>query len=334
MTEAQAIEALVAANAEDGGRSDYGEAGQGASNPQGDWTPENPVAADTNTPADPPADPVTPEGESQAATPEPTDAPAEVDSFTKLDPNTLPPEVQPYYKSMQADYTRKRQEEAERAKLYESLGDPEEARVAVELLQSLGTPEGALSFHQLLSQQLQSLGYTPAQADAMAVQQTASQTATDVLAQTPSYEDDPEAALKFELDQARYEVQQLREEFLAEREAAAQEQQYYALAGEIARQEAVVRTDNPHYDDSDINAVYALAPSHGGNLIAAQQQYEAIVSDRVTRLLNSKAAGAREPGTHAPSPMQHAEPAPHFATLDQAHAAAMERVKQIELQDV
>ena len=330
MTEAQAIEALVAANAEDGGRPDYGQAGEGASNPKGDWQPENPVAADTSKPAEEPAEPVTPEGESQAATPEPpADAPAEEDSFTKLDPNTLPEELLPYYKSLQADYTRKRQEAAEHAKLFESLGDPEEARVAVELLQSLGTPEGALSFHQLLSQQLQSLGYTPAQAEHMAAQQTAEQ-----VAPTPSYDDDPEAALKFELDQARGEIQSLREEWLNERELAQQEQQYYALAGEIARQEAMVREDNPHYTDQDINAIYALAPGTGGNLVSAQQQYESFVSDRITRLLNSKQGAAREPGTFAPSPMQHAEPAPHFANLDQAHAAAMERIKQIELQDV
>jgi hypothetical protein len=38
------------------------------------------------------------------------------ESFTNIDPSTLPPELQGTYKSMQADYTRKRQEEANRLK--------------------------------------------------------------------------------------------------------------------------------------------------------------------------------------------------------------------------
>ena len=321
MTFDQAAEALAAANREDGA-APTGEAGQGASNPAGDWQPSNPLTAEESKPDEPAT--VTPEGESQEATPaEPED------SFTKLDPNAIPEELRPYYQSMQADYTRKTQEVAEARKQLEGM-DPEEARVAVELLHSLGTPEGALTFHQLLSEQLQSLGLTPAEAQAAATQQMQQQLQQP---QVPSFDEDPEAALKYQFDQLQGELQTMRDEIQAERTQAAQEAQYFQLAGEISRQEAIVRDANPHYTDDDMNAVYEIAAAYGGNLVQAQQRYESIVSDRVSRLLNSKQAAAADRGVQAPSAgAAHAETPPHFDTLEQAHAAAQEYLRQVEAQ--
>ena len=59
-----------------------------------------------------------PEGQPIA---EPPQAPKD-DSFTSVDPNTLPPELQATYKSLQADYTRKTQEAAPYRKFAEQTG--------------------------------------------------------------------------------------------------------------------------------------------------------------------------------------------------------------------
>lgn len=53
--------------------------------------------------------------QSDVETEEDTEEPKD-ESFTKLDPNTLPEEVKPYYKSLVADYTRKRQVETAEVK--------------------------------------------------------------------------------------------------------------------------------------------------------------------------------------------------------------------------
>src|SRR5690242_10753259 len=78
-------------------------------------TPEAAPAEPTNPTT--PETPATPEGEitTEAA----TDAP---DSFTKLDPNSIPEEARPFYDSMLSDYTRKTQEAAPWRKLGEELG--------------------------------------------------------------------------------------------------------------------------------------------------------------------------------------------------------------------
>jgi hypothetical protein len=250
-----------------------------------------------------------------------------VDSFTKLDPNAIPPELRPYYESMQADYTRKTQSLAESRKQLEGLGDLDEAQTAVDLLHSLGTPEGALTFHRLLSEQLQSLGLSPAEADYAATQQIQQQ---GPAAPSPSFDDDPEAALKYELDQVRGELAAMQNTWHEEQARAQAETQYYALAGELQRQESMVRESNPHYTDDDINAVYELAASTGGNLVQAQQRYESIVSDRVARLLNSKQVAQQATGVHPVGTPGYAEPAPHFETLDQAHAGALEYLRHVQ----
>lgn len=254
-----------------------------------------------------------------------------MDSFTKLDPNTLPEELRPWYQSMQADYTRKTQQLAEQRKALEGIADPEEARIAVDLLHTLGTPEGALSFHQLLSEQLQSLGLTPAEADAAATQQMQQPYQEPTV---PSFDDDPEAALKAHYDSLSQEVQTMRAQLEAERQQAQAEQAYYTLAAEIQRQEAMVRESNPHYSDADLNAIYEIAPSFGGNLVQAANRYEEIVSNRVSQILNSKAATVQETGIQPLGTPGHAQEPRHFETLDQADAAAREYLRQLELQDV
>lgn len=253
-----------------------------------------------------------------------------MDTFTQLDPNSLPEELRPYYQSMQADYTRKTQALAEQRKTLEGIADPEEARIAVDLLHTLGTPEGALQFHQLLSEQLQSLGLTPAQADAAATQQMVEQFQPQP--QAPSFEDDPEAALLAQYQGLSQELADMRAQLEYERQQAQSEAAYYTLASEIQRQEALVREANPHYSDADLNAIYEIAPSYGGNLVQAQQRYEEIVSSRVAQILNSKAAAAQETGVQPLGAPGHAQEQPKFDSLDQAHEAAREYLRQLDLQ--
>lgn len=64
----------------------------------------------------------------QAGSPQPN----ATDSFTHVDPATLPPELQPIYKSLQADYTKKRQEDSEYRRAVEQTG-----RTTAELQQDL-----------------------------------------------------------------------------------------------------------------------------------------------------------------------------------------------------
>lgn len=315
MTFEQAAQALSEAVQSETGREGYGDAGIGA-------TPPAAEAPAESKPAEQPATPVTPEGESEVATPaEPAD------SFTRLDPTALPQELQPYYKSMQADYVRKTQEVAEARKALEGITDPDEARVALELLHSLGTPEGMLSFHQLLSQNLQTMGLSPAQADAAATQQI--QGGMVEAPALPSFEDDPEAALKAQFDGLQGQVAQLQSQLEAERVAAQQESAYYALAGEISRQEALVRQSNPHYTDEHMNAVFNLAPSFGGNLLEAQRAFEEIRSAAVADVLNSKAQALTDTGVQAIGTVGHAETPVHYGSLEQAHEAATEKLRQI-----
>lgn len=260
----------------------------------------------------------TPEGETQAAT-----APA--DSFTKLDPNALPPELRPYYESMQGDYTRKTQEVAPLRQLQNELGlDADGLRQAAELYAALQDPNTLVQFHSELSQALQAQGLSVADANAAATQHV-----QDTLSGGGQQQDlsllDPEERRIQELESrlARFEQSQQ-----AEAEARQREQMQMALVAEMNRQESVIREAHPDWTQSDIDAAYELAPFYGGSLIDAAARYEEIVSDRVTRILNGKGAVAANP---ANAPLPPAIPGvtrpQKFASLEEAHKAAMAAAK-------
>jgi hypothetical protein len=75
----------------------------------GELTPETPAQIEEGTPPT--------EGQPAAEPSQPKE-----DSFTSIDPNSLPPELQATYKSLQADYTRKTQEAAPYRKFAEQTG--------------------------------------------------------------------------------------------------------------------------------------------------------------------------------------------------------------------
>lgn len=263
------------------------------------------------------------EGEAQE------DATAAADTFTRLDPNAIPDEMRPWYESMQADYTRKTQQLSEIRKSYESLGevDPTEAQAALTLFQTLQDPQGALDFHQRLSTTLTEMGLTPAQAQAEATRQISEAAQVE----TPTWEDDPDAALKAELDGVKNQLAQFQSDFQAREDALRQQEWEAGIRAEVTRQESLIRESNPHYTDGDINAVYELAAFHNGNLLSAQGRYEDIVADRVNRLMANKASAAATQGVQAITPSGSAVEPPTFGDdLEAAHRAAQEFLRSVQ----
>lgn len=248
----------------------------------------------------------TPEGqETQEAA---TDAP---DSFTKLDPSTLPEEVRPYYASLQADYTRKQQEAAPWRKLGEETGleSPDSLRQAAELWAHLQNPENLRSFHDQLGQ---AIGVAPT-------------TATEPVEtpQAPSDEfavlDDPAFAA------VRSEVASLKREIASMNSAREREALQWHLLGEMNRQEAMLKDQHPDWGESggdniseEWQAVWQLAPAFNGDLTQAARIIEATQSAGITRLLNGKMQAAETPGlvVEAPSRTGVAVTEPDYSDLE------------------
>lgn len=221
------------------------------------------------------------------------------DSFTSLDPNTLPPEVRPFYQSLQADYTRKMQEAAP----YRKLGlPPQELETAAEFYARAQDPNNWGTLYEQLGEAMAAYGYEFEPESGFEPEPFvggAPQTGTDL----STYENDPEfAPLVQHIRQLEGQLQAVPtlEERLAQIEAQqmyAQEEAYQAaMIGEVQRQEAAIRTANPHYAEADIDAVYELSSFYNGDLVQAQQAYERIVNNRLARFLQQKQAGAANVG--------------------------------------
>jgi len=231
----------------------------------------------------------------------------DAESFTGFDPNTLPEDMQAVYRSMQADYTRKTQDLAEMRRSFESFSeagvDAETALQAVGFLQALDTdPEFA---KQVAAQIQQNVG-TPD------FQQPVTNETSEI--DTNSYE-----GLPPELAQ---ELQAMRE-FRANMEY---QQQHQELVSNLEATEQMIRTTNPQYSESDIEAIYELAYAHQGDLMAAQQAYHGIQQRLLGQYLEQKTVphGAT-PTPNAPGSM----PPSGFNNLDDAHKAAMEAIRNL-----
>lgn len=232
---------------------------------------------------------------------------AESESFTGFDPSVLPEDMQAVYKSMQADYTRKTQEIAELRRSYEAFSeaevDPEVALQAVGFLQELNTnPEFAM---QIAAQIQQNVG-------APGVSQPDIETTSEN--NDVSYEGLP-PQLAAELE----EMRAFREEMLA------MQAQQESLE-ELEIMENTIKTSNPHYTDSDMEAIYSLAYAHDGDLMAAAEQYHVLQQ----RLLGSYLQSKQVPHGATPAPTTPSSmPTPGFKSLDDAHKAAMEAIRNI-----
>jgi len=231
----------------------------------------------------------------------------EPESFTGFDPTILPEDMQAVYKSMQADYTRKTQEVAELRRQYESFSeagvDPDTALQAVGFLQQLDNdPQFAMSVAEAIRQNVG----TPD------VAQTQVETTSEN--DNNSYDGlSPDVARELQ------EMRAFREEMLA------MQAQQETMA-ELDAMEQTIRTGNPDYADDDIEAIYSLAYSTDGDLMAAADAYAAIQQRMLGKYLQTKQVphGAT-PAPSAPSSV----PGRSFGNLDDAHKAAMEAIRNI-----
>ena len=269
----------------------------------------------------------------QAPTPVAPEQPAaQEDSFTeRFDPNSLPPELVPAYKAMQADYTRKRQADAEAVRLV-SQYQGVDLGTAAELLQRVQDPQGLLSFVQEASEYLAEQGLAefddPAAGATTDDQNNLSQ-ALDALASS-----DPEMAPLAEAVKAMQARLDSFEQGTSQRLQAEREEQAVLQAyGEIQRQENIIRTDNPQYTDQDVDAIYELASYYDGDLLQAQQSYEGQFARRLAAYLARKEA-APTPAVPTGLPQAVQQPELGYDPLDpkQAHEAALATLRLIESQ--
>jgi hypothetical protein len=222
--------------------------------------------------------PATPEGEATEAVTE--EAP---DSFTKLDPNALSEDLQPFYKAMQADYTRKQQEAAPWRKLGEELGveSPDALKEAAELYTYLQDPNNLYGLYQQLGQTFG--GQEQPAAPATPAVEPGSELGFE------SLENPAVAELKQELEGLK--------SYLGEREVAQQQEALqWQLLGEMNRQEALLKEQHPDWGEEEWNAVWNASVATDGDLVAAANHVSAAQQAAIVRLLNGKAQAAETPG--------------------------------------
>lgn len=210
-------------------------------------------AAPPNTPAQdaPPVDTTTIEGTTAAEATTPTPL-----SWDEIDLSVLPEDARKVVQEgylRHSDYTRKTQELAEQRKQYESYGDPEAVRAAVDFAQSLNDPSNLLQLKAEIEEHLASLG-TPAATPQAQLTDTPNTSGLDPAIQR-------EIA---ELKQFKADLEHQREEALLVEQ----------MQQKLQSSEDAIRADYPTYTQADIDKIYELSPAHGYDLFAAQQQYE------------------------------------------------------------
>ena len=232
----------------------------------------------------------------------------DTEPFTTFDPETLPEDMQAVYRSMQGDYTRKTQEIAELRRGYDAFSEtginPNEAVEAVQLWQRMySDPEFASQVSQDLQSRLEQMGYA-----------AEAEVADDSIINNENYEGIPSALMR-ELEEMR-----------AFREDIMEQQSRSEVMQEIEAVEETIRITNPQYTDDDVEAIYSLAYANQGDLMAAQQQYAAIQQRLLGNYLQAKTVphGAT-PAPNVPSSI----PPREFGSVDEAHKAAMEALRNI-----
>ena len=185
-------------------------------------------------------------------------------------------------RNFQADYTRSKQGLAEQAKAFSGLEDIEKAKAAVEFYDGIqNDPDFALEVHGYLTKVFEDAGMTPQEAAATATQEM---TTPAEATQVPDYDDDPDAALKAQLDQLNKRV----ESWEGQEQERQRQQQEDQLAADLLRQEMAITQANPTLTDTDLNYIYDLAAARGGNLLEAHQQFEAMRQGFISQYMDSK----------------------------------------------
>lgn len=222
------------------------------------------------------------------------------DSFSNIDPNSLPPELQAQYKNMQADYTRTKQGLAEQ---YSGI-DPERARQSLEFIEALETdPNFVVTVHAQLSKALEDAGMSP--------QQAAASAATAIEEQASLGVDDgtgPDSGLAKEVADLRQWKEQ-------------QEAQQYEsnLAAHLQRQEMGIRQADPSLTEPEVDRIYELAFAHGGDLTKAFESYKSWKNDVMSEYIDRK---AEVPQIGVPDSTGFAQTPRESFSLAEGHEAA------------
>lgn len=232
------------------------------------------------------------------------------ESFTGLDPSSLPEDLQLYYKNMQADYTRKTQEIAEQRKQYQQLTeygiDPNYALEAVGFLQRLDDDP---AFAADVARQLAPMEEYPA---------------------TEQYYDEESVPYDNASGDYDYISPSLQAELESMREFRSsfnEQQQEQAMLVELHQEETYIREQYPHYNETDIENIYQVAHATDGDLLAAQEVYTSMEQSILNKYLQSKQIPQ---GLTSPSGGPASVPGRSFANLDEAHKAAMERLRNLQ----
>ncbi len=233
------------------------------------------------------------------------------ESFTGFNPSDLPEDLQAVYRSMQGDYTRKTQEIAELRRNYEQYEafsdsgvDPNYALQAADFYRKLDTdPQFAKQVVDNIQRNLGNFG----------VEQQ------DVIGDAPYNDSNGEGyeSLPPMLQQELAEMREFRNDMLFQQEQAETIAEYEYV-------EQGLRLSNPHYTDEDISSIYNLAYSTDGDLSVAADMYHQIQQRVMSGYLQSKQVpmGAQSIPT-GPSSI----PPRQFSSLDDAHKAALEMVR-------
>ncbi len=209
--------------------------------------------------------------------------------FEQINPNELPPELLPAYKNMQAKFTQTQQSLAEERKQYEvfeDFGGVDAAREAVEFVSALASdPTYALQVHEQLTQALTDAGLTPSQASAEAARQI-----DDATAQAPVEDEDEfgfgtDPRIQQELNTTKSELAEIK----AWRDRIEEETLQRNMLAEVERMHAQVVSKHPEWDDPDLENVYRLSYSTGGDLIQAAEIYNGFRDTVISSYLESKA---------------------------------------------
>lgn len=230
----------------------------------------------------------------------PTATPEVPESFTQIDPTTLPPELQATYKSMLADYTRKTQEVAPLRKAFEGIemDDFQAAREAYEFYQNLNSDaDFAKNIYGQLGEALKDYIDTP----------------NAEVVSDPDLDADPHDAKVAELDARLKNFEEM--------------QRFQAGAAELQRQEMAVRSQHNDWGDADFEAVYEIAQAYDGNLLQAATRYDAMKNQVISAYLTSKANvdPALAPVTTG---LNASEPLAAPVDTREAHIRAIEYMKQ------
>lgn len=246
---------------------------------------------------------------------------SEEDSFTKLDPTKLAPELQQAYKLMQGDYTRTKQSLAEQRKALEGL-DVDQAREAMDFYQALQTdPSYAFQVHQALTQSLQQAGYSLGDAQ---------RAATNAINQQSDFGAEQMDGMYYgagDFTEGPDPRDQMIQQLNSRLDAIEQASQYQDFAAQVQRQEMAVRQAHPDYTETDLQRIYSIAPSFDNDLVQADRAYQEWKSEMIADYLNQKSS---VPSVGSPqSSVAHAQEPTHFADLNEAHKAAQAALSNI-----